>query len=115
MASNGTGGTQDPWDRQYSMLRLGLVSSCVFVVVIILVALSRAHRVPLALGIAAAWLVLDSTFIYFFLRSVRRKHSNSSSGFAKPKPIQIGPGLPHFAGSGCSGGRSTPPGHWGAG
>ena len=84
MAAKGTGGTQDPWDRQYSMLRLGLVSSCVFVVVIVVVALSRVHGIPLALGIAAAWLILDSTFIYFFLRSVRRKHSNSSSGFGSP-------------------------------
>jgi hypothetical protein len=84
---NGTSDTNDPWNRQYSKLRRALVSSCVLVAVIILVNLGRDHRLPLALGIAAAWLVLDSTFIHFFLRSVRRKHSNSSSGFGTPNRL----------------------------
>jgi hypothetical protein len=88
MAASDTGGTPDPWVRQYSMLRLGLVSSCVFATVIIIVGFSRAHRVPLALGVAAAWLVLDSIFIYFFLRSVRKKHASSSSGFGNPNQFR---------------------------
>ena len=81
MTVGGTGGTEDPWKRQYSMLRRALISSTVLVAVLIVVDLTRKHGAPLALGIAAAWLVLDAIFIYFFLRSVRRKHSQTSSGF----------------------------------
>jgi hypothetical protein len=78
MATGPAGGSEDPWNKQYSMLRLGLISSCIFVTIILVVALSRNHGLGLALGIAVAWVVLDSFFIYFVLRSVRRKRANGS-------------------------------------
>ena len=73
MAANGLGDPQDPWNRQYSMMRLGLISSCAIVAVVIVLAVSRSRGLPIAIGIAAGWIVLDSVFIYSVLRSVRKK------------------------------------------
>lgn len=71
--------SQDPAERQITFLTIGAYSGCFFSVILVMIAMTSAHKLELGLIITAIILVIELPLSRWLVQSARRRqHSRQS-------------------------------------